>query len=133
MYEPKPKIRLLKIFSPKKKYFPFSGKDRNMAYGYSRSSMEQCNHSELLKLYEIVHDEKRPKEFICEICFLIFAPCPLNEDIANTPLHGVSCSQCHVRRKKEKFRVVKDSWQETLMEIGTGARFPEKKKRSARN
>lgn len=82
--------------------------------------MSICKHSELLKICEIVQDEKIIKEYLCENCLSIFLPCPADKNEAKTPQHMETCSQCKNRKKRTKFRIVKDSWQEQLLELGNG-------------
>lgn len=88
-----------------------------------------CTHNELLEVFEFVNDEKRIKEFVCEECFEFFSSCPIDEEIAKTPDHLLTCSSCNSKKKKTKFRIIKEPWQEQLEEYGN-SRFDDKKKRA---
>lgn len=95
--------------------------------------MSKCNHLELLKIFEIIDDKKRIKEFVCENCYEIFSSCPSDEEVPKTPIHIEDCTICSVKKKKTKFRVVKESWQEKLAEFGSRTRLEEKKRRNSKN
>ena len=91
--------------------------------------MVSCQHVDILKICEIIHDEKRIKEFICEKCSEIFSPCLDNEQLAKTPDHINQCNSCNIRKKKTKFRIVKDDWQEKLRAISNAFSLEENQKK----
>lgn len=78
--------------------------------------MTSCDHAEILTICEIINEEKRVKEFICESCLAIFSPCVFDEQIPRTPKH--ECDKCKIGKKKPKFRIVQEGWQKQLQDYG---------------
>lgn len=91
-----------------------------------------CQHKEYMIIPEFVNDEKRIKEFICEDCGKIFEPCLNDEMVPKTKYHLQECSVCNHKRRRPKFRLVKESWQEQLLEAEETMLVKNKKRKRAR-
>lgn len=95
--------------------------------------MSECLHLQLLQMQEFIHNKKRTKEFVCEDCLSIFQPCPVNDEIPRTSEHSKECGTCNIRGKRNRVRMVQDTWQEKLLEYNKPRQEEKNKKKSHRS